>query len=272
MHKHKHIFINHLLLCILFFALYSCSPSKQCLKSEWQNNLQTNKSTTEGFIALSNPSVLVKISNNKQAILIDIKFSNKELQFKTLLNGLTVWIDTTGKTKKKFAIQFPQANIATEGMQRKAKNNTGLNITNLISGINFEGALLVLNDEEIPLQTKEANVYIDDNNMLTYSIMLPYSKLSNYNFSQKQISIGIVSERKEMPRPTSDDAEDEMPRGAGHEGGMLGGGQMGGGMPSGGSHGGGMRNRPQGSRHERNSQQKSSDTIKEWITVTLSSN
>jgi len=274
------------MLSISNMTLTSCDSRRLIATSQWKANLsQPEQNINEGCFALSNPEVLVKTCNNQEAIQISIKINSKDLQFKTLMNGLTVWIDTTGKSKKKFAIQFPQANPMPDGLPSLNPNQKDSYILNLISGVNFEGAIISCNEQEMPLNSNEATVFIDKNNALTYAITLPFKKISYNPLLNKAIGIGIVSEKKEIQHSQDEVSESGemgsgMPGGGMGGGGMTGGGGggMGGGMPGGGGGmpGGGMGrggSQGMGNHSEKGkSSQETSGNIKNWIRMTLSSN
>ena len=97
----------------LQLLLLSCSVNKPMTTSLWKDDLAHAMPTqNEYFIMFPNTDVIEETYNNSKAMRIIIKITDDKMQQKVLLNGLTVWIDTTGKRKEVFAIVFPSASEA----------------------------------------------------------------------------------------------------------------------------------------------------------------
>ena len=253
-------------IAITLFFMFACVSNKLTIPSYWENKFSENSSDSQ-YISLTNPDILLKVLNNTKALQITIKVYNPTTQFGLLMNGITILIDPTGKEKKKFKLSFPPAQLSMESMRQFEQKQKILDWSNLILNVNFEGATIEFNNEETTASSNEAYLILDKNKNLNYIITLPYSKFSETSLAGKIISLGIVTERKEMSHKPNGNGMPEMD----------GGGPMGG-MPPGGmqGHGGGIPGAgsklPSGKGPFPESNNMSNPiSLKVWTTITLSS-
>ena len=79
---------------------------------KWQTNMQYN----------TKASMLYSVTNDDKYLYVSLKVTDKTVQRKIMLTGLTFWIDNTGKGKKQLGLIFPIK-------QRRQMNHGKISIT-----------------------------------------------------------------------------------------------------------------------------------------------
>jgi hypothetical protein len=203
------------------------------------------------------------IFNDDQVINIRLKITDETTQKKMLFNGMTIWIDKTGKHKEKLGFKFPAAITPGDHYSMQAMSGKGHNfaanrktlVNNIkldhIDFIGFKNATHVL-----------ADINTDDKGYLYYQVSLPLNELfagSSINLQAQKITVGIKSEKPEMPSGDSQ-WQGERPS---EDGGMRPGGMGRDGI--GGGYGGGQPGQFTGNRM--NPTQSFSEPVNTWIEV-----
>ncbi len=101
-------FIQFAILASLF-TFTSCAVKNQ-IPSYWQNERNFNSeiySTTEANYYNAEDQISIKVFNNDQYIDIILETNSKKTLLKIYNLGLSIWFDTEGKLKNKYAINFP---------------------------------------------------------------------------------------------------------------------------------------------------------------------
>ena len=248
------------------------------------------------FSIFADGKALVKVYNNPDGIKIQLVAADELTQQKWFFNGLTVYIDPTGKEKDKYAIIFPSAISSQQqgqqpgtDMQRREQgdapqpgmmpdpqqdqaqsqdtarragppNFKGVprqpDPTRIVQQMNMKGAMFDVDGDSRFAGISLAKLTVTDKKQICYNITLPYAIFEIKNLSPEFMGIGILSEY----------VQQQMPEGPGGGGGMGGpGGGMGGpgggmGGPGGGmgGPGGGMGGPGGGMMSDQSSSRKSS--------------
>ncbi len=114
------------LISLLFLG--SCS-NKSIYISKWQSPQlkvgEFNKHWDAPLQYDTKAQMLYGISNNSQNLYVSLQVSDKSLQRKILITGLSFWLDTTGKGKQQLGLTFPVQKSAQ--MNNRKNRNQKMN-------------------------------------------------------------------------------------------------------------------------------------------------
>ncbi len=280
---HMNLYKNQFLFLFLPLLLLSCAGSKKSkytrLPGTWQESHVTidgsNKDWPSPYPEYdSKASLGYCVSNDRENLYITVETGDLATQLKILKNGLTVWIDKTGKKEEATAINFPlpeeyskkmypqskessQTHRGEENMQKvqgglgDARQKKRLAIEDRVrSGIKDVNAYSLQGfkacNMEFPLLERDScgivvRVAMDEDNELVWEAVVPFKSFLNkkeIGKGDKGKPISICFETTGSNKPAG------QPGGGGNHGGgggmrpSMGMGGMGGGMHMG---GGGMR-------------------------------
>jgi hypothetical protein len=268
------------------------TPSQFC--SDF-GTIATPDSAT-ALASFADDKLLIRAFNNPTGFYLQLVAANDPTQQKLLSNGLTVYIDPTGKGKDRYAVIFPSAmslrqqngqggfmpprdqqqmqpGQEQEG-QNKPRRSRRPDPTQQIQQINLKGALFDIDGDSRAVGIEWVKLTVTPNQKICYNIKLPYSVFNLNKILPKQLSIGVLSEFS-LPQGMQGSAMGGPGGGMGGPGGGMGGpgggmGGPGGGMggPDGGmgGPGGGMRPNSSGSKSGYSDMSK---PIKGWIQLIL---
>lgn len=221
----KIIIFNSILLLLL---LSSCN---KVYKSLYQNPpLKIDGSSSDWFTTLdkkSSSDIYYSITNDNENLYFRLNTSNQSIQHKIHMNGLTVWIDTTGNKNKELGLKCP----VKKSFNNINNNHKQLNQTSFkwskdqILDAEFIG---FNNTDEYYCVSKnpygvEISIKQDDFKSLYYEIKVPFSSI-NVNYSElclRTFSIGFEIEKIE--RPPSANMSERSGKVGGRQGGRMGG-------------------------------------------------
>ncbi|MBB3186379.1 hypothetical protein [Microbacter margulisiae] len=254
------------------------------------SNVPTPDSTLAGFTTFADGKALIKVFTNDTGLNIQLTAKDETTQQKWLFNGLTIYVDPTGKGSDKYAMVFPSLmSLGRPDMMRQSQQTDnptpqtgqrppfqGPDMQMMAQRINSTGATFDVNGDTIFAGPSLAEVTLINPHQLCYNIKLPYSIFHKQNLNPEHLSIGIVSEFKFPQRQGDNRGNMGGPGGGmGGPGGDMGGPGMGGpGMGPGGMGGpGGMNGFGPGmSGGQRNKSDRFSDMqqpVKGWIEITV---
>ncbi|MBP1640401.1 MAG: hypothetical protein H6Q17_1984 [Bacteroidetes bacterium] len=256
------------------------------------------------FMSFANDKMLIRAFNNATGFYIQLVATDDPTQQKLLFNGLTVYIDPTGKGKDRYAVIFPslmslrqqsgpggltpsmdqpqiQPNQGGQGQddQNQSRGPRRPDPTQQVQQINLKGALFDIDGDSRAVGIEWVKLTTTSNHKICYNIKLPYSIFNLKNSATGLLSIGLLSEFS-LPQGMQSGSGGGMGGpggGMGGPGGGMGGpgggmGGPGGGMggPGGGMGGlgGGMDQSTSGSKSTSSEMGK---PIKGWIQVKLES-
>jgi hypothetical protein len=250
------------------------------------------------FSSFADGKILIRAFNNPNGFFIQLVAADEQTQQKLLFNGMTVYVDPTGKEKDKYAVIFPsmmslrQQSGQTGMNQEEARSqlqdaNQGQGAQNqqrgpkrpdpskMVQQINLKGATFDIDGDSRAVGIEWVKLSITPNQKICYNIKLPYSVFNLKNSSPEFVSIGLISEFS-LPQGMQSGGSMGGPGGGmGGPGGGMGGpgggmGGPGGGMggPGGGmgGPGGGMG---QSSGNARSMFAEMGKPVKGWIQTKL---
>ena len=229
-------------VAVSVFFLSSCSSKTQYLNSWYlPDTVKKDKSSAKGMFYDNKSAFLYKISNDNQFLVADLQINNEAVQKKILLFGLTMWIDTTGKTKKNIGIKYPLGSSGVKKSQVEKMKELRGNFKQrkkIIADNSYEIAILgqkgkddtEIVDKRYKIGIK-ANITFDSFGIMYYQLKIPYDRI-NLSFNrlmQGNPGIGFETGHAEMnQRPGQGGG---MKPGGGGGGGKHGGMKPGGGTP-----------------------------------------
>lgn len=288
--------------CLLTACLLSMSAnakSKVMGQSQFCNDFATVALPDSAtiFTSFADDKVLIRVFNNPTGFYLQLVAVDETTQQKLLFNGLTVYVDPTGKGKDKFAVIFPsmmsarqqgqlggnnqdQPSMSPEqsnqddGNQGRQRGQRHPDPLQMVQQINLKGATFDIDGDSRAIGIEWAKLSVTPDRRICYNIKLPYNLFAIKNLTPSLLSIGLLSEFT-MPQSMQGGGggmggpggDMGGPGGMGGHGGMGGpGGGMGGPGGGMGGPGGGMG---QGSDNFRSRMTEMSKPVKGWILVQL---
>ena len=263
--------ITMLLIGLCANAGQSCFAQN---KSQYCNEFPQTSTTDElqNYVSVDKGKYFLKMEHNDEGVYVQAIVKDKALQQKFLMQGLTMYIDITGKKNKKYHVAFPKSNpgMMFNSMQRtevqdKPQMGHGpqMSIKPMVEMLTFESSILTANKDEIYIDRSKAAVSMKDNDLI-FTCTLPYNMIGKKVGKKQLIAIGLSSEMEKITGMDGNGPQGGMPPG----GGMGGGG----GMPPSGGMGpqGGMRGgTPPSGMGQKGSMSEMTKAYNQWILFSL---
>lgn len=229
--------IKTILVLILIISFgcstYEATYQEKALKIDGSSSDWTTSLDKKG-----NSDLYYSITNDSENLYVRLNTSNQSIQRKIHMNGLSIWVDTTGKKNKQLGIKCPinrsPQNINKRPMSKQEQQTVAWNKNQLLEadfyGFNngHEQYFVASNPYDV-----EISISQDEFKSFFYEVKIPFSSMNlNYTDLYSQtFSMGFVIEALEIPSSLGMSGGGR-PQGAG--GGRPqgpGGGQMGRGGP-----------------------------------------
>ncbi len=256
---------------LLFFTLSNCSPKEYPLGNFQETPILADGNSVDWHLPLrfgsEDGALQYNITNDNNNIYVSVATSDPSTQMRMLRAGISVYVDTKGKTDKSMGISFPANEVSNMERINNRERNSSANKT--ADQTHFKKQLLMDNDiyktfgfinmdnriyDVSDTTALKVGINNDAYGNLVFEAIIPIKFVYNKPFNAKNapsLSVGIVlNTMNNETRTASAAGEGGMRSGGGMGGGMRGGGGMGGGMRGGGggmgggrrgSSGGGMR-------------------------------
>ena len=188
------------------------------------------------------------ISYDDKYLFVNMKTSNKTLQRKIMMSGLTLWLDTNGRGKEQLGLVFPlqhkvpdlQPKDRKQGALQKRKTKAEIEKFNLryvkgmelMDRIGYDGTREPQSGRNVNDEGINAILHMDSTEFLYYLACIPLDYIFNdprqyLTDPEKYFSFSFEIEGVDMPQQGQGGGRPSM-------GGQMGGGGSGGGRPSGG--------------------------------------
>jgi hypothetical protein len=232
---------------VTFLALVFCMTlsAQKGVVSKWLDNPSADLKIPESdYLSTKKGKVLYAVTNDDNNIYLDMKVSDVPEQNRILKMGLTVWVDTEGKSRKEVGIKYP---IGTQF--NRQRNANVINPPSPLAQANTIQLIGFKNTEETRFPSDNTDnirgsVKYDNDGNLVYNLCIPLNKLQvekTVDAGQLPLTLGIeYGAPPAMPgqaRPMTSMA----PQGVGGRGGGRSSGRGG---SRGGMNSGGMSNAP----------------------------
>ena len=247
-----------LLITACIAMSYNCFAQNSSVFSSELPELNSTEDMSN-FVTLDKGKCLVRMSHNDEGVFVQAIVKDKALQQKFIMQGLTIYLDLSGKKNKKYGVVYPKANpemmrsamqsgrslgeVEKEDRRPRGGSEHPLNIAPIINQLAFESGILTSNKDEYYLDNTKTRISINDED-LVFSCSIPYSMIGKKIGKKNLIAVGLSCETEKL---SGDGPQGGMPPSGGPMGGgPMGGGGMspgGGGMPPSGMRPGGMGSR-----------------------------
>lgn len=191
----------------LIFALIFFLP--QTVKSEVQKD---SLSVLQVFIK-NNPKYWSKdvvyegcnilLCSDGESLLVQFKIMHPAIQMRLLMQGMTLYIDPTGRKREKYSVILPSANDVKEQMQmmkpqrpsRDAANMQRPDIRPLINSLSIYGAILDINGKSSFINSGNFVINLNEKSAsLIYTVLIPVKQMLKENKLSDKWRIGLYSQ------------------------------------------------------------------------------
>lgn len=194
---------KHLLVCLTIL----CGIVSQAQTVESDSVISLSEYIDNNPDCISNDVIYdgcsLNINSDGEFLFGQLSILHPELQMRILMQGLTFYIDPTGKKKEKFALHFPAASAVEDVMQQLAPASTGPDrnpnevpdITPLISALDDYGVIYEINGRDKSYNKDWARISVNpDEHSLTYTFIIPVDDFLKEKKVTDNWKIGLLSE------------------------------------------------------------------------------
>lgn len=190
-----------MILVLVLLSIHAASAKEQKVKEFLKDNPKS-----VAFDVISE-GTNIYLAADEEYIVMTMTIAHPALQMKFLMQGVSFFIDPTGKKKEKHAVFFPSARDVEEEMKRFQPTPQSGNqqherpdVRPLIEALNRCGAIYDINGRQYPLADGHFMMELDvEKEMLVYYIMIPKSELMKEKKLSDIWSVGIYSNNFEQP-------------------------------------------------------------------------
>lgn len=230
--------ITIFILSLLFFtacSIYEATYQEKALEIDGSSSDWTTSLDKKG-----KSDLYYSITNDSENLYVRLNTSNQSIQQKIHMNGLSIWIDTTGKKNKQLGIKCP-INRLPQNMNKRSMSNREQQIVAWDKNQLMEADFFGFNNEHEQYFVAsnpydvEISISQDEFKSFYYEVKIPFSSMNlNYvNLCKQTFSMGFIIEAIEMPSSPGMNGGGRPQGGGGGRSQGTGGGQMGGGGPQG---------------------------------------
>jgi hypothetical protein len=191
-------------MTFLFLASCICLNAQKGVVSKWRNDPSAEmKMPDSDYMSAKKGKVLYCVSNDEKNIFVDMKISDVAEQNRILHMGLTVWIDSEGKSRKKLGIRYPIGSQFNRGRTENVVNPPSpLAQANTIQLIGFDNTEV----KRFPSDNVDnirGTIKYDNDGDLVYYLCIPLDRVEggiSVGTGQMPLSLGIeYGAMPEMP-------------------------------------------------------------------------
>lgn len=163
----------------------------------------------------------LNLSADESHLLVNLSVAHPALQMRFLMQKVSLFIDPTGKKKKKYEIVFPFAldvkdeiEAAIPRHQESREENARPDIRPLISALNRRGAEYRHDKSTTHLGYQLFHIEHDrENELLNFYVLIPKTQLMQDKKLSEKWSLGIfsINDFANMPPPEQEGGNDMMP-------------------------------------------------------------
>ena len=170
--------ILHVIIFIVFCPLANAQREKALL-SKWNSNVSVPAAIPDDdFMSAKKGAVLYFLSNDEMNLCVDMKIKETLEQSNILQMGMTIWLNTDGKSRKIIGVRYPiGARFSrTQGMVKP----TPLSLANTIQLVGFGNPQESRLPSDNPDNVRGSVKYDDDGNLI-YHLIIPLAKIPDYD-------------------------------------------------------------------------------------------
>ena len=193
-----------MLIAGLLLAFYSCQTVLPVASGFRDDALQVKPALTDEFTAFNDNEILGRVSYSDSAMQVQLKIDEPRVMMRLLLNGLTVWVDSTASRKKEVGVVFPAAGPVLRQMtpgadrfparQRDADQPADFDPTPLLEIVQQRNKVFQYGQRADFIDDEVASMFLDDEKALNYLMIIPFSKLGIERPENNRVSVGVTSD------------------------------------------------------------------------------
>lgn len=189
---------HFLLFVFMTITLCPCSAGGKQDTLTWKRFVNEHPKCMKNDIVYEGCNLL--LCSDGEYLFAQFNILHPAMQMRILMQGLTLYIDPTGKKKEKYSIIFPSASDVRDVMSVQTPSVNGIreerpDITPLLQSLQAYGALY---DVKGRTSTIDKNLYSimlnEDKKALSYSVIIPIDDMLKERKLSQTWSIGIYSE------------------------------------------------------------------------------
>lgn len=266
---------------VLLSSIMACNEAN--LDSNWKaaafsSDQPDSVWATSSVYSLEGKDISIGLQNDSDYLYILLRAADRQTQAKIMRNGLTVWLDPSGKKQKTFGVHYPLGMEARQNFPFTKVQRMGINIEELKGRVTeMADTMEVLgpgkNERKmVPIESDLGVAVMTSNDVgtITYELRVPLKATDSSAYALnvglgKIVGVGLETGKFQPPKGDWHERGDR-PEGDG--------GEHGGGFGGFGGHGGGMGGRGMGGHRggrppEEGQQDNGFEPLKFWGKVTL---
>lgn len=151
----------------------------------------------------------VYLSANESDFLINLSIANPQLQMRLLMMPTSIYVDPTGKKKKKYRIILPSAIDVIDEMEmpqpieeKHEMQNMMPDISPLLYALNKKGAIYIAGKMKVELDFHRFHMELDqENGLINIYLLIPKTHLMADKKLSEMWSLGVSSQNDERMMP-----------------------------------------------------------------------
>jgi hypothetical protein len=197
------IFVS-VLFAGLLLAVSGCQTALPVVSGFRDDGLQVKQAISDEFTAFNESKILGRVSYNDSAMQVQLKIDEPRVMMRLLLNGLTVWVDSTASRRKEVGVVFPAAGPVLRQMapgadrfparERDADQPRDFDPTPLLEVVQQRNKVFQYGQRAEFVDEEMASMFLDEEQALNYLMIIPFSKLGIRQPENVSVSVGVASD------------------------------------------------------------------------------
>lgn len=145
----------------------------------------------------------ILLCSDGELLLVQFKILHPAIQMRLLMQGMTFYIDPTGRKKEKYSVILPSANDVKEQMQMMEPQRPNQDATNiqrpdirpLINSLSKYGAILDINGKSTFIDSGNFAISLNEMNAaLIYTVLIPVEQMLQEKKLSDKWRLGLYSQ------------------------------------------------------------------------------
>lgn len=184
------------LLLIVFMTLSICPCGADT--PTWKRFINEHPKCIKNDVIYKGCTLLV--CSDSEYLFVQLNILHPAMQMRMLMQGLTMYIDPTGKKKEKYAIVFPSASDVQNIMYENVPSASRLHkerpdIAPLINSLQEYGVVYNVKGKASSVNKEMYSITLNEKkDMISYSLLIPIGDMLNEKKLSQTWSVGLYSE------------------------------------------------------------------------------
>lgn len=189
-----------LIVFVLFSSFCPCNADEETDEVTLNDFVNEHPKCMKMDVVYEGCSLL--LCSDGEYLFAQFNILHPAIQMRILMQGLTLYIDPTGKKKERYAIVFPSASDVQEQMirgnfdpSRRQQSDERPDIGPLINSLQEYGAVFDTNGKTSTVNQHMYSIMMNEKkDALSYSVLIPITDMMNERKVSPTWSIGLYSE------------------------------------------------------------------------------